>query len=47
MNEEEIELELKKFNWGAFGFSVFWGIGNKVYISYLRSLKFDSYDLRK
>jgi len=35
MNEEEIELELKKFNWGAFGFSVFWGIGNKVYISLL------------
>lgn len=29
------EAELDKFNWGAFGLSIFWGIGNKAYLTLL------------
>jgi len=28
VNEEEIRRALKHFNWGAFGFSWIWGLGN-------------------
>ncbi|MCL1853858.1 MAG: hypothetical protein FWF88_12705 [Peptococcaceae bacterium] len=27
--------ELKKWNWGAFSFNIWWGIGNKVWLSLL------------
>lgn len=32
---EEIPKEIKKWNWGAFQFSAFWGIGNKTYLPLL------------
>ncbi|EOL42691.1 hypothetical protein RV11_GL003015 [Enterococcus phoeniculicola] len=36
MNEMyELPQEVRKWNWGAFIFSVFWGIGNKTYLPLL------------
>lgn len=32
--------EIKGFNWGAFGLSIFWGIGNKAYLSLLCLIPF-------
>ena len=32
---EEVENEMKLFNWGAFGLGWIWGIGNKVYVKEL------------
>ncbi len=31
----EMPQELKKWNWGAFFFSMWWGIGHRVYITLL------------
>ncbi|MGM0125506.1 hypothetical protein IGI37_002905 [Enterococcus sp. AZ194] len=31
----EIPYEIKRWNWGAFAFNIFWGIGNKTYLPLL------------
>lgn len=31
----EVPAEIKKWNWGAFNFNAFWGIGNKTYLPLL------------
>ncbi|MBC8580583.1 ribonuclease G [Lachnospiraceae bacterium NSJ-12] len=30
-----VPSEVKKWNWGAFTFNIFWGIGNKTYLPLL------------
>lgn len=36
MNEMyEVPQEVKKWNWGAFVLTIFWGIGNKTYLPLL------------
>ncbi|MEG2757676.1 MAG: ribonuclease G [Anaerovoracaceae bacterium] len=32
---QEVPREIKKWNWGAFTFNVWWGIGHKVYLPIL------------
>lgn len=36
----EIPKEIKKWNWGAFQFGAFWGIGNKTYLPLLALIPF-------
>lgn len=36
----EFPQELNKFNWGAFGLTAYWGIGNKVYLGLLGFIPF-------
>ncbi|MFW2487755.1 ribonuclease G [Clostridium chromiireducens] len=31
----QVPQEIKKWNWGAFMFNIFWGIGNKSYLPLL------------
>ncbi|MGL4736740.1 MAG: hypothetical protein ACRCW2_04715 [Cellulosilyticaceae bacterium] len=31
----EVPPEIRKWNWGAFTFNIFWGIGNKTYLPLL------------
>lgn len=34
-NSKEVPQEVKGWNWGAFMYSIFWGIGNKTYLPLL------------
>lgn len=34
-NTMDVPKEIKKWNWGAFMFNIFWGIGNKSYLPLL------------
>lgn len=36
----EVPSEIKKWNWGAFIFNIFWGIGNKSYLPLLCLIPF-------
>ena len=39
-NQVVVPDGIKKWNWGAFAFTFFWGIGNQVYISLLCLIPF-------
>ena len=34
-SNQEVPQEIKKWNWGAFMYNIFWGIGNKCYLPLL------------
>lgn len=34
-SSQEIPQEIRKWNWGAFMYNIFWGIGNKSYLTLL------------
>lgn len=34
-NSQQVPAEIKKWNWGAFMFNMFWGVGNKTYLPLL------------
>lgn len=38
--KKEVPNEIKKWNWGAFSFSIIWGIGNKTYLPLLCLIPF-------
>ena len=40
MEPDELEQELRKWNWGAFLLTVIWGIGNGVMRSFLTLIPF-------
>ncbi len=42
MQTGEMPQELKKWSWGAFSFTVWWGIGHKAYLSLLVLVPFFS-----
>lgn len=37
---KNVPEEIKKWNWGAFTFNIFWGIGNKTYLPLLCLIPF-------
>jgi hypothetical protein len=36
VDSQEVPYEVSGWNWGAFALTIYWGIGNKVYLSLLR-----------
>lgn len=35
LTNQEVPYSIKKWNWGAFMYNIFWGIGNKTYLPLL------------